>query len=111
MEMTDDAVPTITRPMTQSSATSTSRSVDTDSCRPAMCTTPLSALVWLRLEPVDRRGVAVRVERTGGCAVAERAGVIAAAPPLPAWRERAVLLGPTPDASPNSPPPRGRSGG
>src|SRR5580698_6694651 len=101
MEITDDAVPTITRPMTHSSATSTSRSVETATCRPAICTFPLGAGAGVR---------AGAVERLGGAA-AVRAGVISSGLPRPARRGRAHLPRPTPVASTNSPPPRGRSGG
>src|SRR5580704_17177059 len=93
MEITDDAVPTITRPMTQSRATSTSRSVETATCRPAICTFPLGAGAGVR---------AGAVERLGGAA-AVRAGVISSGLPRPARRGRAHLPRPTPVASTSLP--------
>ncbi len=59
METTEEAVPTITSPMMQSSATTTSRTVESASSRPAT-----------RTPAADARGVAV----VAGGAVLDRGG-------------------------------------
>src|SRR5271157_1600319 len=79
METTEEAVPTITSPTTQSRATTTSRTVETASCRP----------------PTRKPAAEARAWRCPSLAVVGRAGVTAAAPP---GRGRATLPGPTPDA-------------
>src|SRR5580692_9081108 len=101
MEITDDAVPTITNPMTQSRATSTSTSVDTATWRPAICTLPFGVAAEARVEVAERLGGAVAV----------RAGLISGGPPRPPSRGRAYPPRPTPAARTNSLPPRGGSGG
>src|ERR1700679_775906 len=103
MEITVDADPTMTRPMTQRRPTSTRRSVDAEICRPAMwMPVSLDDFETADDERLTGRGIAVPA-----VAVAVGGVTIASRP----THARAPQHGPTPVAPPKSLAPRARSGG
>src|ERR1700758_2963391 len=84
MDTTDEAEPTITSPMMQSSVTTTSRTVETGSCHPHRRTTELTRL------GAALRGLAATPE-------APRDGVTTRSPRAHTGRAT-TMLGPTPGA-------------
>src|SRR6516164_2953165 len=97
METTDDAEPTMTRPITHSSATTMSRTVETGTCNAPM-----------RKPQLSRSTAAVRGRP--GTEAARLAG-ITARPPRELAGRATVMLGPTPGACGHFPAPGARSGG
>src|ERR1700729_3363174 len=119
MEMTEDAEPTITSPITLSSTTSTSSSVETDTRRlpmrmPRPRPSGRAAAPRCAAERAVEAGVLAEVVRRGRGAVCRCVGAmlrVDVMAPTPSGRGRAAQPGPTPDACVQSPPRRGRSGG
>src|SRR6516164_6594285 len=97
METTEDAEPTMTRPITHSSATTMSRTVETGTCNPPTCNpqlVPWPAVGRDRPETEDVR----------------RAGVTEG-PPCELAGRATAMLGPTPGACGHFPARDVRSGG
>src|SRR5580704_205037 len=107
METTEEAVPTITSPITHSSATSTRRTVEMGISRPPMRTPVAGPRAWRCVDDrdVDDRDVD---DRDAAVALALRSGVMLPARP---GRGRASPLGPTPGPRRQSPAPGDQSGG
>src|ERR1700722_4482546 len=119
MEMTEDAEPTITSPITLSSTTWTSSSVETDTRRlpmrmPRPRPSARAAAPRCAAERAVEAGVLAEVVRRGRGAVCRCVGAmlrVDVMAPTPSGRGRAAQPGPTPDACVQSPPRRGPSGG